>query len=486
MKMQSITRRLVVVVLLLEFLSAIVLIGAAAVYESHVHLQAFEVMLRGQAYALLGGVQEADDERDDVMLDMAGLTLPKTDFFSVDEAGRVLGQSAAWPEQQVFKGSVKLNANGTFGAEVNGQRYRFIIIRGVRVVDPGAKNGGVSHPITVIYGSPTGHLWAQVMKTVRFYAIVTLLLLAATAGTLAWYLNRGLSPLKKLAEEAGRISAQQWSFHPPNSAYTTQELVPLTKALESTLGRLQEAFSQQRRFTSNAAHELKTDIAIAKSSMQLLSMRHRTNDEYEQGLEVCLDDCLRLEETVQRMLTLARVESAASSTPLAEVRSQISDAVFCMRQSISRLTALAELSNVVVDIKAPEQAGVPLDENDCIILCTNLLHNAIIHSSQGSVVYVVLRSSETWTTLQIEDRGDGIPPDVLPHVFEPFYRGDSSRNRRTGGTGLGLAICKALCEGAGGSITLTSQPGFGTVASVRLHTMLTPSKRDPASTFSFA
>jgi len=481
--MRSITRKLIVIVLLLEFLTAIVLIGAVALYEFHVQLRAFDVMLRGRAYALLGAVQEADDEQDSVMFDGTGLVLPERDFFNVDESGQVLGRSRQWPEQQVLKGLSQVRANGGFQASVDGQNYRFITIRGVRVIDPGARNGGVSHSIRVIYGAPTGHLWHEVMETIRFYVVMTLVLLTITAGALTWFLSRALAPLKELAEEAGRISAQKWNFHPPKSASSTQELVPLISALEAALGRLQEAFAQQRHFTSNAAHELKTDIAIAKSSIQLLNMRPRATGEYQLGLEVCLADCLRLEETVQRMLTLARVESAASNSQIKEARPLTSDAVACVRESVRRFRSLAELSSITIKVDAPEEAFVRINESDCILLLTNLIHNALIHSNRGSVVSVTVRLSDSEATFQIEDHGDGIPLEALPHVFEPFYRGDNSRDRRTGGTGLGLAICKALCESAGGSISLTSQPGSGTLVTVRLPISTAPSSTDTKAVF---
>ncbi|MCL2660600.1 MAG: HAMP domain-containing histidine kinase [Acidobacteriaceae bacterium] len=459
---KSITRRLIAIVLLLEFFSALVLIAVVALYETHVHLRAFDILLRGRAYAVLGAVQDADDAADSVILDMAGIHVPKGDFYEVDELGQTLGRSAQWPEQQVQSGLQRAGHNGVFPATIDGKRYRFIVIHGVRVVDPGAKDGGVTHSIRIIYGASTHRVWEQVERTVRLFAVVTLLLLAATGAAMAWSLRRGLKPLQQLAEEAGRISAQQWSFRAPERAHETRELAPLAGALETALERLQEAFSQQKRFTSNAAHELKTDIAVAKSSLQLLAMRERTAEEYQQGLEGCLADCIRVEETVQRILTLARVESATAQSPPPSA-----DAALCARESIQHLAALAELSRVEVHLDTAP-AAVALDANDCMVLITNLLHNALLHSRPDSAVQITLATEDKQVSLKVQDEGDGIAPEDLPHVFEPFYRGDAARDRRSGSTGLGLAICKAICEGAGGSITLASTPGAGTLVEVRL------------------
>jgi hypothetical protein len=152
MKMQSITRRLITVVLLLELLCGLVLIGVMVLYESHTHLRAFDVMLSGRAYAVFGAVQDADDAADSVILDMNSLAVPPRDVFRVDEQGQVLGQSPQWPEEAVRKGLERVRPNGIFRALINGRSYRFIVFRGVRVIDPNDKNGGVAHSIRVIYG----------------------------------------------------------------------------------------------------------------------------------------------------------------------------------------------------------------------------------------------------------------------------------------------------------------------------------------------
>ena len=153
---------------------------------------------------------------------------------------------------------------------VNGLGYRFLVLKGLRIVDPGQSNGGVRHSITIVYGTPLRHLWHEVLEAIRFFAIATALLMGITAVVMAWLVRKGLSPVHELAREAERISSSDWQFHAPTSAKETVELRPLAAALEAALARLQRSFEQQRRFTNDAAHELKTDVAIVKSSLQLL------------------------------------------------------------------------------------------------------------------------------------------------------------------------------------------------------------------------
>jgi len=176
------------------------------------------------------------------------------------------------------------------------------------VVDPGEKGGGIRRYVTVYYGASASRVWKAVFRVVSFYAFSSLIVLAATGLLMAWLLNRGLAPLRALATGAARVSVVSWEFAPPQSARQSKELSPLVIAMEDLLAGLKRSFEQQRRFAGDAAHELKTSVAVVKSSLQLLQMKKRTAEEYEAGLERCLSDCERMEQIVAQMLTLARVE----------------------------------------------------------------------------------------------------------------------------------------------------------------------------------
>jgi signal transduction histidine kinase len=462
----SITRRILSGVLLAELISAIIISLTSVAFERHIHFQAFDVMLHGRAEALLGAVADANDVADNVMLDTHAITIPKGDLFEVQENnGHVLGSSERWPAE-ITPGNVQAESkNGIYRATVNDRDYRFVSLSAVRTVDPG-ENGGTPHNITILYGSPTTHVWHEIYEAVRFYSILSLSLLIVTAGLIAWFLRNALSPLHQLASEASGISASQWSFNPPETARSTRELAPLTRAIEAALARLEQSFAQQRRFTSDAAHELKTGVAIIKSSLQLLTMRERSAEDYRNGLEVCLEDCTRLEGTVQQMLTLARVDYESDfRTPLANEAIDMADYV---DDAVSQFASLAEMKEIAVNVTKPATSQVRIDGSDCALLCSNLLHNALQHSPAGSAISIRLADADGWIRLSVDDEGEGISEDVLPHIFEPFFRGDSSRDRKSGGTGLGLAICKAICKRAGGSIVINSVINKGTQVSVRL------------------
>jgi signal transduction histidine kinase len=482
---RSIAFRLIVAVLAVELLSSVVVVFLSFGFERHIHFHAFDVAVHGRADSVLGAVQDADDAGDNVMLDQADLHVPPDDVYAVWGAnGHLLGRSVNWKDggnwgnddnrqdgsnQPAGDPGAPAHPWGDFAQMViNGHHYRVLRIQGSRTVDPG-EHGGKIRQVTILYGAPTSHVWHSIRAAVEFYAAGSVLLLLVTGPLIAWLLHRGLLPLRQLAALASQVSVDAWQFSPPASAHTTPELAPLTQALESVLERLERSFLQQRAFVSDAAHELKTAVAVQKSSLQLLSMKRRSPQEYQAGLERCLADSLRLEVLVADMLTLARAESSAQTTspqPLADLAD-------CLQQTIAQLETIATLRNVQVLVSAPSPVPVSMPSEDCALLLSNLLLNALQHSPPASTIEIQLTLDSETAALRLQDHGDGIPPEALPHVFERFYRGDPSRTRNTGGTGLGLAIAKAIAQKASGSIHIASQPNpslpdQGTTVTVRL------------------
>ena len=459
----SITRRLVGTLLILEFLSALTLIAAVTIHERHVQLQAFDASLVAGSESLMGAVQDAEDVDDNVLLDMRTVRVGKDAFYRVtDDKGRTLGSLG-----NIDATFGALEAESGFHNSSIGQRaFRFYTLHGLRIVDPGERNGGTSHNIAVVYGRPTKHIWHEVIEEVRFFAIATAVLFGATALLMVGAIRKRLQPVHELALEADLVTSGNWVFHAPATAKQAIELQPLARALEAALERVHRSFEQQRRFTSDAAHELKTDVAIVKSSLQLLSMRKRTAEEYSDGLVVALRDCDRLEETVQKLLTLARLEQPEELDAEARVPHccSLREAA---EEAVHQSDALAQLRETEVKVNAGENAIVPLDRPDAVLLCANLLVNALQHSPKQSRVILSLEQQGGSIRFTVQDWGEGIAEEDRPYLFHPFYRGDTSRSRKSGGTGLGLSICKAICDRAGGSIDITNHAG-GALVTVML------------------
>jgi signal transduction histidine kinase len=467
MKSYSIARRLIVMVLLVELLSAICVTGVALVYERHAHFRAFDIMLRGRADSVFGAVQDAEDPDDNVMLDKGDFEVPAEDVYEVrDEKNHVVGRSQNWSgaDPALVVSGHKPNRDQTVKLDINGMRYRGIVVHGLRLIDPGDKGGGIPRHVTVLYASPTRRVWRAVMGAVRFYALASLVLMAVTGVAMAWLLHRGLAPLRALAAEAAKVSASSWRFEPPEEVRATLELAPLTQAIENALQRLEESFAQQRRFTGDAAHELKTAVAVVKSSLQLLSMKPRAVEQYRAGLEKCQADCERMEEIVGKMLTLARFENVDGRPSRIALSADLGQ---CIIQVEEQFRSMAELRGVRVLLDL-QDSPIALSSEEATLLISNLLLNGLQHSGRGTQIDISVHRNGGWVDLVISDQGQGIDSAALPHVFERFYRGDPSRNRNTGGTGLGLSICKAIVDAARGEIRLSSEQGAGTSVRVRL------------------
>ena len=476
MTSRSLTRRLVVNILVAEFLCALVFSTLAIVHERDLRQHAFDIALRGRADSLLGAVQDAEDPEDNVMVDSSELTLPGEDRFQVlSPSGRVLGRSPIDDPALLALGS--RHSDGFFNFSSQGTSYRALRTPGMRVIDR-VENGGLRRPVTLLYAVPTTHLWHEVMEAVRFYILLSTILLAVTGLLLAWILRRGLSPLRELADRAGHVSTANWEFSPPPATLQTRELAPIALAIRALLSDLKAAFERERQFTGDAAHELKTSAAILKSSLQLLSMRQRSPAEYADGLNTLLLDLERMEDLITRMLTLTRIREAPLAPPSATDLQQL------VHSLAQRFQPIADNHTLSLQVQTPSPALALIDEEDAEILCSNLLMNALQHSPRGGEVLIILNQTDTFVQFSVLDHGAGIPTEALPHVFERFFRADVSRSRRSGGAGLGLATCKAITDRYHGSIHIESTPGAGTRAIVRLPSALIPA--EPETVFSMS
>jgi signal transduction histidine kinase len=185
--------------------------------------------------------------------------------------------------------------------------------------------------------------------------------------------------------------------------------------------------------------------------------------EYEAGLDRCQADCERMEEIVAKMLTLARVENE-DDTKVCRYATPLIDSLRTVSEELATVAAVKKLR---VSITGDEAAEVDVAPEQLRLLCSNLILNALQHSPEGAEVRATVRIDRHSTELRIEDDGSGIEPEVLPHVFDRFYRSDPSRSRKTGGTGLGLAICKAIVTRARGTISIASELDKGTIVTAR-------------------
>jgi signal transduction histidine kinase len=460
MKRYSLRRRLIAAALLLECALTAGMTAVTLFYVWNDQTRALDAALRGRADSLLGQVHDAEDPGDNVAIDPAALDLPQGDFWmAMDARGPVLAHSQRWIGGTESSFGPKLKPHDL---RIGGAQVRGLVLHGVRQVDATDTSPGIARPVVIYYAASLAPVYHAVFKAARFLALANLLLLLLTGTALALLLRRGLAPLGSLSLAAAEMTPMRPRFHAPEHAHEVAELAPLAAALESATQRLDEAFRQQQVFVHDAAHELKTAVTIVKSSLQLLSSRPRTTREYASGLETCLADCARMEELVQRMLQLARFERGPAGP------GDRCDLTGVARDVAEQMARLAEIHRVAVAVQSPPAAPVPLSEDACASLLANLLLNAVQHTAGGGTVTAQIAAVDSCVVLEVRDTGSGIAAEDLPHLFERFWRGDSSRARSTGGAGLGLSICKAIVDSCGGGIVIASEIGKGTCVTVTL------------------
>jgi signal transduction histidine kinase len=457
MKTYSLSRRLIVTILLVETLLAVCTTGIALLYERHQQMRTFDVMLRGRADSLLGAVQDAEDEADNVMLAPKSIDLQRDDLYQVREtSGRVVGQSPQWNNQ--VQNEFREDKHG-HNFHFQGRQYRGMVLHGIRQIDQEDDKPGISRPVIIDYAAPLTPVWNALADAAKFLLLSNSLVLLLTGVIVYLLLRRGMAPLESLAAQAAAISPSSWEFQAPQPALAVAELAVLARTLESAMCRLGESFEQQRTFVSDAAHELKTAVTIVKSSLQLLESRPRALDEYRRGLESCLADCARLEELVQKLLTLARLEQGSAGEFRSGGETNLSES---LRQVATQLESFAKLRQINLTLKLEDNLHALIPQEEYENLAFNLVLNALQHTPPGGRVSLSVETAQGVIRMEIEDTGEGIDPVDLPFVFNRFYRGDRSRARATGGTGLGLAICKAIVDAFGGKIEIHSEVGHGT------------------------
>jgi heavy metal sensor kinase len=274
-----------------------------------------------------------------------------------------------------------------------------------------------------------------------------------------WFSTRAMRPLENISSAADKIATGDLSQR-ISVADTDNELGKLAAVLNSTFARLEAAFGQQRQFTSDAAHELRTPVSVVLTQIQTALNRERSAPEYRQTLETCQRATQRMRKLIESLLDLAHFD--AGQERLKRLPFDLSQTA---RECAEMIRPLAEARGIKVVLEMPSLECVGDSERISRVI-TNLLANAVDHNHVGGEIRV---RGECWNgaaCLTVSDTGQGIPAEDLPHLFKRFYRADKARS--AGHAGLGLAISKAIIEAHGGSISVSSEVGSGTAFRIEL------------------
>lgn len=294
------------------------------------------------------------------------------------------------------------------------------------------------------------------LRTLLISGVTLLSLLAGFAGF--FLAARALAPIDEITNTARRISTEDLSAR-LNLPNTGDEVSRLANTFDEMLERIASGFARERQFTSDASHELRTPLTAMQTILQFTREGERPIADYKRALDDLAEETDRLQGLVEALLQLARNEGKM------ELQKEDVDLALLLGDVADSLRPLAEQKRIALDVDLPSSLIVSADPDQLIRLIVNLVDNAIKYTEQGSV-NLSARDEGDHALIEIADTGIGIPPEHLPHIFERFYRADSSRASQ--GVGLGLSIVEQIVRLHGGKLEVASDTGEGTRFSIHL------------------
>jgi signal transduction histidine kinase len=281
-------------------------------------------------------------------------------------------------------------------------------------------------------------------------------------GTLgAWLLaGAALRPVERMRREVALISERDPASSlsvPP----TGDELTALAITMNALLHRLHEGLRRERRLVSDAAHELRTPLAILRTELELAGRQGRSRDELSEAVASSTREVNRLVVLADDLLLLARTDEGA---PLDRGPAQAVEPI--LREAGEAVAAPAAARGVRVQVDVAAGLSAEIDPARLRQAVDNLLTNALRHAPPHSEMRLSAVEHADRLVIEVSDHGPGFPPEFLPHAFERFRRADPGRGRELGGSGLGLAVVRAIARAHGGDATAGNRESGGAVVRI--------------------
>ena len=293
-------------------------------------------------------------------------------------------------------------------------------------------------------------------RTTNWYitAAVTLL-----SGILAYFVSgRALKPLRSFASQVEKVQLNNLA-----DMKIDEDVLPefrqLSQSFNQMLERLNNAFAAQRQFTGNAAHELRTPLALMQAQLELFSAEHPdVLPETAEFLTLLREQTERLTQMTKTLLEMSNLQQVARNEHI-----QLAPMI---EEIFTDLAPLAEKNDIALEV---EGDGAMIGSDALIYrLLFNLTENAVKYNRHGGSVRVSVSQESEKLLIRVSDTGRGIPEEFQRSIFQPFFRVDKSRSREYGGAGLGLSLVWEIAELHGGSVRVTKSSDRGTTISVEL------------------
>jgi hypothetical protein len=279
-----------------------------------------------------------------------------------------------------------------------------------------------------------------------------------------WIMRKALAPVATLTQTAARINESNLSQR-ISRTQNGDEFDRLTEVFNSMLARLDESFARIREFTLHASHELKTPLTVLRGETETALRDENISATERERANSQLEELRRLTQIVDGLTLLAKADAGQVALNLESVH--LAELV---RDSFADLQILAEPQQIKVELEGCEDISVRGDRHRLRQLLLNLADNAVKYNQPQGRVTLSLRCADGLAEFQITNTGAGIPPEILPRVFDRFFRGDSAHGNEIEGCGLGLSIAQWIVSAHSGKIQIASVSSQSTIVTVHLPT----------------
>ena len=291
--------------------------------------------------------------------------------------------------------------------------------------------------------------------------------------------KKTLTPLQKLTSEVSQIQAQNLSTQlaVPNSK---DEIAQLTSSFNEMLARLDNAFSTQKQFSANAAHELRTPLAVLQTNLEVFEKKQEPEMvEYQQLFTMIKEQTARLSQLVGTLLDMTNLKSVPRTDHVS--LEELVDEVFCDLDPVAEKAGISihfddsSSQDLHTDVHTPDASALNNNIRNItgsyVLLYRavyNLVENAIKYNRPNGSVTVSVKEKNGQAMILVKDTGIGISPENQKKIFDPFFRVDKSRSRAMGGAGLGLALVDSIAREHGGSVKVLESNEKGSIIALML------------------
>lgn len=312
--------------------------------------------------------------------------------------------------------------------------------------------------------------YTSLQHLIRTLALISSLVIGVIAMVVALYIRHTLRPIRNLNRLASTVTADTLGHHPLRLEAAPTEVQELARSYNLMLDRLARAWQQQKRFVNDLSHELRTPLSLVQGYLDS-SLRRCSGltPPQREGLEIAAHETERTVRMLQELIDLARLENQQISLQMEtiDLKLVLTEAVAMATADFLPSPTIPDRPMIATEIgTAPVLARIDRTRFNTVML--ELLDNALRYSAPGQTITARLQQQGHRAIVQVEDQGPGIPLIDQQTIFEPFYRVDANRSRRSGGTGLGLTLVKALVEAMAGQIEVQSRPGHGSLFTISL------------------